>query len=80
MKNGFKIRKLINEFEFHYDQADYAEHQMMRCEEEEKYDWEEEYDHHEYILFDIARQIKILEPSKYMMDRYPHLQDILEYA
>jgi len=78
MKNGFKIRRLIKEFNNIDNEAGYAEMMFYKTKDkEEKEEYSFEIDYCESRQFDIGTEIKKLEPSKYMLDKYDELEHII---
>ena len=80
--DGRKIKKLIDLFNDIHDTSDHAEH--MACKEgitkADKEYWEEQADLAEQYLYGYAGEIKKLNPSGYMLNKYPELEYILEFA
>jgi hypothetical protein len=73
-----QIKKLSNEYFSHYENAEYASFMNRRSKGKKKEEFEEEEDYEERICHDIAIKIAKLNPSKYMLNKHPELQDILE--
>lgn len=77
-----RIKNLINEFDIAHEENEYAcfiiSNKDLSIEEKEE--WEVEADLSEQEIHNIARQIKELKPSKYMMEKYTELEYILSYA
>lgn len=76
-KSGYEIRKLIEEFKDEYHNSEYLMYMAHHCEEEETEEYEYDLDRSEDMLSQIAHKISNLNPSKYMMEKYPELDDIL---
>ncbi len=79
-KSGYEIRKLIIDFNFSYNEAEYAAFMAGKAKtKKEREMWEEEESNEDDNCFFIAEEIKKLKPSKYMINKHVDLQDILEY-
>lgn len=77
-----KIKILIDRFTKAYDDCGHARIMMDKGDlsKIEKEEWEFQYDYNEDQLHYIAKQIQELKPSKYMMEKYEELSDILTYV
>ena len=73
-----QINKLSKEYFVHYENAEYASFMVGKSKGKKKSEFEEEEDYEEMICHDIANKIAKLNPSKYMLNKHPELQDILE--
>lgn len=72
-----QIKKLIKKYFYHYEEADYAHYMIRKTKGLKKTEYEEEYEYHSYVCDDIANQIMLSQPSKYMLKKYPEIEDIL---
>ena len=77
-----KIKELIRKFNDVHHENDYAGFMVTNKDlpKKEQEEWEMEEDHTELELYYIAGEIKKLNPSKYMMEKYSELEYILEFA
>lgn len=73
-----KINKLTKDYFEHYENAEYASFMVGKSKGKKKAEFEEEESYEEMICHDIANKISELNPSKYMLNKHPELQDILE--
>lgn len=79
--SGHKINKLIKKFDSAYQEMDYHEMMAMKSEGIEKEEHEDLAMMFNDEIFDIATDIKKLNPSNYMMKKHKdNLTDILEHA
>jgi hypothetical protein len=79
--NGHKIKKLIDDYNDAYDEQSYAEYMLgKKLTRKEKEMYQEEYDNSSDLCYYLANEIKTLNPSKYMINKYQELHDILEEA
>lgn len=74
-----RIKELIEKFSEVHDAADYAEFMYIASEGKEKEEWGIENDIALNEIYDIYNQIKSLSPSKYMINKYPEIEDILSF-
>ena len=73
-----KIKKLIREYFDAYQNANYALHMFYKTKgKKKKEEFEEEADYYEQQYISIAKDIKAENPSKYMLNKYPEIEDIL---
>ena len=77
-QNFKKIKELIINYESAYNDYGYAGYMIDKVNGKKKQQYEEDMDFAEGVMDDIAEQIKELNPSKYMLNKYPEIQDILE--
>lgn len=78
--NAALIRKMITDFNYAYNESEYAEFMMGKATTKRERDmWEEERENEEDNCLFLANEIKKLKPSKYMIKKHVDLQDILEY-
>lgn len=77
-----EIKRLIGKFNDVHDVCDYASFMITTKDlpKPEQEEWEDEADLSEMELRTIARQIRELRPSKYMMEKYSELEYILSFA
>ena len=73
-----KIKKLSKEYFTHYENAEYANFMIGKSKGKKKIEFEEEEDYELNICHDIANKIANHNPSKFMLNKHPELQDILE--
>ena len=73
-----KINKLRVEHQSYYESAEYAGYMAGKSKGKKRNEFEDEENHYLEICDDIAGKILKLKPSKYMLNKYPELQDILE--
>lgn len=73
-----KIKKLVKEYYKYYEDEQYASFMISKSKGKKKNDFQQDADFAESLCTDVANQIMKLSPSKYMLNKYPELQDILE--
>lgn len=78
MSSSKEIKQLIIQYNPHYENAVYAAYMASKSNGKKKQKFYEEADYEEEICYGIANQISKLNPSKYMIAKYPIIQDILE--
>jgi hypothetical protein len=80
--NGHKLRDLMEKFHRHYEDCDYAGYMSRRDDlpTDEKEEWQDEEDYHEYVLWDIRYQIEKADISYYMNKKYgEEIKEILHH-
>lgn len=78
MPSSKEIKQLISKYNTHFENAEYAAYMAWKSKGKKKEEFHEEEDYEEEICYGIANQISKLNPSKYMIAKYPIIQDILE--